>query len=139
MPGRHGRELEQRAAAARVAVGELGGVLVPGDLEQALLHAVVEPGAAEHELAQPVDERLAVDEREALPVAHEVPPEGAARLVDPPLGGELDEVGGLVLVEVVRLDEAELDRGRGDPLLEVVGVEAEAVAEELDDVVVAGR
>src|SRR5205823_2298581 len=103
VPARHGGELEERTAAARVAVGELGVRLVPDDLEQVLLDAVVEPGAAEDQFAQPVDERLALDERDALPVPDEVPPERAARLVDAPLGGELDEVGGLVVVELVRL------------------------------------
>ena len=69
VPRRHGRELEQRPAAAGMLVGELGLRLVPDDLERAALHLVVEPRAPEHELAQPVDERLAADERDALPVA----------------------------------------------------------------------
>ncbi len=119
MPGRHRRELEQRAAAARVAVGELGAVVVPDDLEQALLDAVVEPGAAEDELAQPVDERLALDEGDTLPVANEVAAERAAGLVDAALRRQLDEVGRLVVVQLVRLEQPELDGGGGDPLLEV--------------------
>ena len=61
MPGRHGRELEQGPVAARVAVRELGFLVVPVHLEQPLLDAMVEPGAAEDELAQPVDERLAAN------------------------------------------------------------------------------
>src|SRR5581483_11086073 len=55
VPRGHGGELEQGAPAARVAVAEVGAVVVPGHLEQALLDAMVEPGAAEDELAQPVD------------------------------------------------------------------------------------
>src|SRR5687768_6616791 len=54
VPRRHGCELEQRTAAARLRVAEVGALLVPGDLQQTLLHAMVEPGAAEDELAQPV-------------------------------------------------------------------------------------
>ena len=100
---------------------------------------MVEPGAAEHELAEPVDERLAVHEGQALPVAHEVAPELAARIVDQAVGGQLDEVLGLLLVELVVVDETELVRGRGHALAEVVRVEAEAEAEELDHDVVAGR
>src|SRR5207248_11094287 len=51
---------------------------------------------------------------------------------------ELDEVGRLVLVQLGARDEPEAD-GRGrDALLEIEAVEGEAVAEELDDVVVAG-
>src|SRR5207248_1623548 len=72
VPGRDGGELEQRPTSARVAVAEVGRLLVPRDVEQPLLDAMVEPGAAEHELLQPVDERLAADERHALPVADEV-------------------------------------------------------------------
>ena len=119
-------------------VGELGLDLVPDDLERAALDLVVEPGAAEDELPQPVDERLAADERDALPVAREVAAEPRLGILDHALRGERDEVARLLLVELVRLDEPELDRGGDHALLEVAGVEGEAVAEELDDVVVAG-
>ena len=95
--GAHARTAWGRARGARgrprLRVGELAALVVPRDLEQALLDAMVEVRAAEDELAEPVDERLAVDEREALPVANEVRPERAARLGDAPVGGELDEVG----------------------------------------------
>ena len=99
---------------------------------------MVEPGAAEDELLQPVDERLALDEGDVLPVANEVAAERAAGLLDRVPLHELDQVGRLVVVELVPSEEAELDGGCRDALLEVVRVEAEAVAEELDDVVVAG-
>ena len=133
-----GSELEQRPVAAWVAVGELRRLLVPGDLEQFLLDAVVEPRAAEHELAQPVDERLATSEGDVLPVADEIVPQAAARLGDSPVGGELDQVGGLVVVEVVVADQPERHGRRGHSFLEVDGVEGEPVAEELDDVLVPG-
>ena len=110
VPGRHGRELEQGAAAARLGVAEVAALLVPRDLEQALLDAVVEPGAAEDELAQPVDERLALEQADALPVADEVAAERAPRLGDPAVRGELDQVGGLLLVEVVRRDQTRAGR-----------------------------
>ena len=99
---------------------------------------MVEPRTAEDQLLQPVDERLATDERHAFPVTYEVTAETAARLVDPVALDELDEVGGLVVVELVVADETELDRRGGDAFFEVGAVEAEAVAEELDDVVVPG-
>src|SRR5215218_160376 len=105
VPRRHGCQLEQGAVAARVAVGELAVAVVPVHLEQPFLDAMVEPGAAEDELAEPVDERLAPNERELLPVAHELPPQRASRLLDDPVRSELDEIGGLVLVEVVALHE----------------------------------
>src|SRR6266542_5211073 len=139
VPGGDGRELEQRAVADRIAIPEICTLLVPGNLEQAFLDAMVEPRAAEHELFQPVHERLAADERDPFPVADEIAPESAARFVDPVTLDELDQVGGLVPVELVVPDESELDGGRGDALLEVRGVEAEAVPQELDHVVVAGN
>jgi hypothetical protein len=71
-------------------------------------------------------------------VAHEVFPKGAARRVDRVALDELDEVGGLLLVQLGAGDEPPPDRGRRGALREVEVVEGEAVAEELDDVVVAG-
>ncbi len=100
---------------------------------------MVEVRAAEDELAEPVDERLAVDQRDSLPVPDEVRAERAARLCDAPVGRQLDEVGDLVLVEVVRRDEAEPDGSGRDALLEVALAEREVVAEELERVVVARR
>ena len=55
-----------------------------------------------------------------LPVPDEVAAERAAGLGDPAVRGQLDEVLGLLVVEVVRLDQAEPHGGRGDPLLEVL-------------------
>jgi hypothetical protein len=138
VPGRDGSELEQRAPATGVSVGEVSGDVVPRDLEQALLDAVIQPGAPEHELPDPVDKGLAVHDREAFPVADEVGAERAARFVDASVGRELDEIRGLVEVELVSWDQAELDDRRGHPLLEVEGAEREPVPQELDDVVVAG-
>ena len=139
VPARHGSELEQGAAAVGIAVAEVGGVVVPGDLEQAFLDPVVEPGPPEHELPEPVHERLALDERDVVPVPDDVATEVAPRLFDPAVGRELDEVLDLLWVELVVADQPEPDRRGGDPLLEVVAVEAEPIAQELDDVVVPGR
>src|ERR1700745_1113815 len=72
-------------------------------------------------------------------MAEKVEPEPAARLRDPAVRGQLHQVSGLVLVEVVPFDKTQLHRRRGDALFEVEGVEAKAVAEELDDVIVARR
>jgi len=84
------------------------------------------------------DERLALDEGDVLPVANEIAAERRAGLFDCIPFDELDQVGRLVVVELVPSDEAELDGGCRDSLLEVLRVEAEAVARVLDDVVVAG-
>src|SRR5205823_15035354 len=67
VPRRHGSELEQRPVAVRIAVGEVRELLVPGDVEDALLDTVVEPGAPEHELLQPIDEGLPAHEGDAFP------------------------------------------------------------------------
>src|SRR3954470_6402451 len=136
VPRRSRRCLEQRTATARVAVGEVSLLLVPRDLEEAALDAVVEPGAAEDELAEPVDERLPLARRERFPVAHEVAPELGARRLDQAGGDEFDEVAALVLVQLVVADHAEPHGRRGDALLEVARVEPEAVVLELDVVVV---
>jgi single-stranded-DNA-specific exonuclease RecJ len=138
VPGRHGGQLEECAAAARVAVAEVRLVFVPGDLEQVLLDAVVEPGAAKDQFSEPVDERFVPDDGNAFPVPDEVAAEGASGFGDMAMRGELDEIARFLLLELARLDEPELDGGCVHPLLEIDDVEAESVAEELDDEVVAG-
>ena len=138
VPGRYGRQFQKRPAPAGVPVREVGGIVVPRDLEEPFLDPVVEPGTPEDELADPVDERLPLDDREPLPVADEVEAEGAPGFVDAPVRRELDEVGGLLLFELVPAEQTELDGGGGDALLEVEGAEREPVAEELDDEIVAG-
>jgi hypothetical protein len=70
-------------------------------------------------------------------VAHEVAAEVAARLGDAAVGGELDEVGRLLVLELVPVEQPELHRRGRDALLEVRRGEPEAVAEELDHEVVA--
>ena len=72
-------------------------------------------------------------------MADEVDAEPAAGLGDPAVRRQLDEVGGLLLVQVVSADEAQLHGRRRDALLKIECVEAEVVAQELDDVVVPGR
>jgi len=57
-------------------------------------------------------------------VANEIAAERRAGLVDPVPLHELDQVGRLVVVELVPSEEAELDGGCRDTLLEVVSVES---------------
>ena len=71
-------------------------------------------------------------------MADEVAAEPAARLLDTAVRGELDQVGRLVVVQLVAREEAEPDGRRGHALLEVAARETEAEAEELDEVVVPG-
>jgi len=70
-------------------------------------------------------------------VAHQVAPERAPRLRDPPVGCELDEIVRLVVVEVAVGDQVELHRGRHHALAKVLGTEGKPVAQELEHVVVA--
>ena len=139
MPGRNGRELEESPASAGIAVAKLRAPLVPGDLEEVLLDAVVEPRAAEDQFSEPIDERFVPHDGEPLPVPDEVVSELAPRVRDPSVGGQLDEVAGLVLLQLPGLDETQLDRGGVDALLEIGLIEAEPIAEELHHEVVAGE
>ncbi len=72
-------------------------------------------------------------------MAHEVRAERAPRPGDASVRRELDEISDLVLVEVVRRHEPELDGRRLHALLEVPRAEGEAIAEELEHVVLAGE
>ena len=136
-PRRNGSELEERPPALRLRVAEIAGVVLPRHVQQSFLDAVVEPGTPEDELAQPVHERLLLDERHVLPVPDEVDPEPAPRVHDPSVGDQLDEICRFVRVQVVGGDELEPHRRSRDTLREVVGAELEAMAEELDHEVVA--
>jgi len=69
-------------------------------------------------------------------VPHDVEAEPAAWVLDPAVGDELDEIGRLLFVEVVRRDELDAHGRRDHALLEVPSRELEAVSEELDDEVV---
>ena len=71
------RHAQQRGARSP-ALGAARG-LVERHLEQVLLDAVIEVGAAEDQLAQPVHERFAVVLRDTLPVPHEIAAERTAR------------------------------------------------------------
>lgn len=99
---------------------------------------MVEPRATEHELAQPVDERLAAHGGDAVPLAHDVPAERAPCRLDTAVCSKLDKVGDLFAGELTDLDESEPDGCGVDALFEVSCVEAEAVAEEVDRVVASG-
>ena len=72
-------------------------------------------------------------------MAHDIAAERRAGFLDHAVGRELDEVGDLLVLEFVPADQSEPNRRCGHALLEVVPVEAEAIAEELDDVVVPRR
>jgi len=65
-------------------------------------------------------------------MANEIAAERAAGLCDGVPLDELDQVGRLVVVQLVPCNQAELDGGCRDALLEIRRVEAEAVAEELE-------
>ena len=71
-PGGLFGELDQLVAAVRLDVAEGLGALVEDDVELALLDPLVEPGAAEDEAAQPVDEAAVGGADQVLPVLVDV-------------------------------------------------------------------
>src|SRR5918997_1776784 len=109
-PARLGRELDQLEVAIRLGVPEGVGVLVEDHLELALHHALVEPGAAEDEPADPVDERALRGAVEVAPAVVDVLAQLGLRLVHLAVDREVHEVLALVVAEGA-VHEAEL-RGR---------------------------
>ena len=120
-------------------VGELSLSLVPTHLKSAPLHLMIKPRATEHQLAKPVDKRLAANERHTLPVAAHIPAKTRLGLRKEALRRNRDEIGDLLRIKIRRIDQPELDRCCDNPLLKVTRVEREAVPQKLDDVVVSGR
>src|ERR1700760_2081811 len=118
-------ELDQLGAAVRLDVAEGLGPLVEDDVELALLDPLVEPGAAEDEAPDPVDEAAVGGTDEVLPVLVDVFPEGGAGLGDLAADREVEEVVDLLLAQSL-VDEGELHRGLLDPLGEILLVEREA-------------
>src|SRR5215218_7994444 len=71
-PGRLGRELDQLGVAIGLDVAEGLARFVEDDVELALLDPLVEPGAAEDQPPQPVDEALVGGPDQVLPVLVDV-------------------------------------------------------------------
>src|SRR5262249_37359035 len=133
-PGGLFGELDQLRAAVRLDVAEGLGALVEDDVELALLDPLVEPGAAEDEAPDPVDEAAVGGADQVLPVLVDVLAEAGAGLGDLAADREVEQVVELALAEALG-DEAELDRGLLHPLGEVVLVEGEAQLPVLEHVI----
>src|ERR1700742_4988768 len=118
-------ELDQLGAAVGLDVAEGLGALVEDDVELTLLDPLVEPGAAEDEAADPVDEAAVGGTDQVLPVLVDVFAEGGGGLGDLAADREVEEVVDLVLVEPLA-DEFELHGRLLDALREVLLVEGEA-------------
>src|SRR5205807_488422 len=114
-PGRLGRELDQLVATVRLGVAEAVGRLVVENLQLALDHALVEPGAAEDEAPQPVHERALGGADELGPAGVYVLAERRGGVRDLAVDGQVDEVLALRVVERAR-HELELRRGLLDTL-----------------------
>ncbi len=94
---------------------------------------MIEPGAAEDELPQPVHERLAAEHRDLVPAPVQVATERRARRRrEAPGRRELHQIGALVIVQVAGVDELELDCGGRDALGEILRREPEAMTDELE-------
>src|SRR3954447_10782683 len=108
-PVRLGRELDRLAVALGLHVAEGAGQVVEHDVELALLDALVEPGGAEHEPAQPVHERAVRGPDELRPAVVDVLAERGRGVRDLAVDREVHEVLELELLEPAA-DEAELAR-----------------------------
>jgi hypothetical protein len=108
-----------------------------GDVELALLDALVQPGRAEDEPAQPVHQRAVGRADQLGPAVVDVLAEGGCRLVDLPVDREVHEVLELRIVEAA-VDEAELQRRLFAALAEVALVEREAQLAVFEDEVLSG-
>src|ERR1700709_1163795 len=118
-------ELDELGAAVRLDVAESLGALVEDDVELTLLDPLVEPGAAEDEAPDPVDEATVGGTDQVLPVLVDVFPEGRAGLGDLAAHREVEEVVDLLLGQPLA-DEVQLHRRLLDALSEVLLVEREA-------------
>src|SRR6201989_122647 len=116
-PARLLGELDELGAAGGLDVAEGLGALVEDDVELTLLDPLVEPGAAEDEPADPVDEAAVGGPDQVLPVLVDVFAEGGAGLGDLAADGEVEEVVELLLDQPL-VDELELHGGLLDPLRE---------------------
>src|ERR1700760_2634874 len=127
-------ELDQLGAAVRLDVAEGLGALVEDDVELTLLDPLVEPGAAEDEPADPVDEAAVGGTDQVLPILVDVFAEGGAGLGDLAADREVEEIVELLLGQPLA-DEVQLHRRLLDALSEVLLVESEAELSVLQHVV----
>ena len=91
-PGGLAGELDRLAVAVRLDVAEGAGAVVEDDVELALLDPLIEPGAAEDEPADPVDEAALRAGDQLSPVVVDVLAEGGRGLADLAGDGQLDQV-----------------------------------------------
>src|SRR6185437_6682356 len=112
------RELNWLAVALRLHVAERVRGVVEDDVQLAFLHALIEPGGAEHEPPQPVHEAAIGGADELGPAVVYVLAEGGGRIGHLTVDGEVHEVLELELLQAPA-DEAELARGLLDTLGEV--------------------
>src|SRR6185437_7401595 len=99
-----------RARGVRLHVGEAAGLVVEGDAQLALLDALVEPGAAEHQAPEPVDQRALGRSDELRPAVVDVFAQRRGRVDDLAVDGQVDEVFELLRAEAAG-HEAELQGG----------------------------
>src|SRR3954454_2251805 len=132
-----GRQLDRLAAAVGLDVREGVRRRVEGDVELALLDALVEPRRPEDEPAQPVDERAVRRADELGPAVVDVLAQTRARVRDLAVDRQVDEVLQLGVAEPAA-DEAELHPGLLAALGEVALVEREAQLAVFEDEFVTG-
>ena len=96
------RARSARRRGRRLHVGEAAGLLVEGDVQLALVDALVEPRAAEHQAAQPVHQRALGRPDQLGPAVVDVLAERRGGVGDLAVDGEVDEVFELLLARGAR-------------------------------------
>jgi hypothetical protein len=134
--------MRRRADAPRPVprgeVGELPVLILERDLELAFYEPQVQPGAAEHQLAEPVHQAFAVQGEDIVDMLEQVLAERADGKLDDPARDQLHEVGALVVAEQPGFHKAKLHRSHLHSLSEIDAVEPVAETAEFQDVVFAG-
>src|SRR4051812_40068176 len=123
-PGGLGSELDRLAVALGLDVGEGLGVGLEGDVQLALLHALVQPGAAEDQPPQPVHERALGGADQFGPAVVDVLAQAGRGILDLAVDDQVHQVLGFVVGQLAR-HEADLARCLLAALAEVALVEGE--------------
>src|SRR3954447_5733101 len=110
VPVRLRTELDRLGVAIRLHVAERVVDLVEDHVQLTLLDALVEPGGAEHEPAQPVHERAVRGPDDVRPAVVDVLAEAGRGVLHLAVHGEVHQVLELGAVQAAG-DEAELDGG----------------------------
>ena len=98
---------------------------------------MIEPCAAKHQLAQPIHQRLSVEQRHLVPAPDDIAAKSATRFLNAASACQLDKVRERFVFEFGASYKPESYGCAAHSLLEIKRVETKAVPEELDREIVA--